>query len=329
MDVATIINKWNLELPEYKKLGKLAFAFLKSEIKQLEISPIISFRAKDQLSIIKKIRKKQIEDPSYNYDSLTDKLGIRIICNFNSELEKVHEFLYKYFNVIQEDIKKNNVSFNKLDYQSNHYDVKINPEITQFKNQSGLKDLIFEIQVRTINQNAWADVAHTLIYKQESEIENLIKRKIFRLIALYELADDEFNSINEHIKQMPDNHIYSLLKKIEGKFYKLSKCDFDRDYSIANLKVIFSFFTETQIDFIHNNIESFITSNEAKIEHIFKDNKGYFLSSSYLTQPEIFIIWFSLVNFEYYITSNWLNNFDYQELEDIANWWGLNITQTL
>jgi putative GTP pyrophosphokinase len=328
IDIPTIIRLWEADEPNYQKLGALTHKFIKTEITEMEISPLISYRTKEQLSIIKKIRTKQINDKTYDYDALKDKLGIRIVCNFNSDLDKIEKFIYKYFNVIGlPDRKKEKVRYDKLDYQSNHYDVQIKTEVPYFKKHAELKGFTFEIQVRTINQNAWADVAHSLIYKQESEIDDAIKRKIFRLIALYELADDEFNSINEYILSAPDNHVYSLLKKIEGKFYKLAKCEFDREYSVSNLKTILTFFSEEQKQHLNRDIESFITISEEKIKTIFDDNRIYFLSSPYLSQPEIFVIWYALEFFQFYITAKWLDYFDYQDLEDIANWWGLNIEQ--
>jgi putative GTP pyrophosphokinase len=60
---------------------------------------------------------------------------------------------------------------------------------------SGLATLRAELQVRTVLQHAWAAVSHKLQYKREDDIPVQLRRKLFRLSALFELADDEFISL--------------------------------------------------------------------------------------------------------------------------------------
>jgi len=53
----------------------------------------------------------------------------------------------------------------------------------------------FEIQVRTIGQDAWASVSHYLHYKHETSFPPERLRDLYALSALFYLADVHFESL--------------------------------------------------------------------------------------------------------------------------------------
>ena len=233
------------------------------------------------------------------------------------------EFIKDSFNIIRTEYKQDHLDFNKLDYISNHYDCKIKSSVKEFKNYTQYKDLIFEIQVRTLNQHAWSNTSHTISYKQELNIPVNLKRRIYRLLSLYELADDEFSGVNNALKGHKDNYVYTLLRKLEGKFYKFAKCDFDRDISLKDIDIILNYCESEKIkNEIDENIENFLHENEKKIKKIFTDNKSRFHEILFITQPEIFIIWYLLQKYPFTIEDNWDNDFEPDDLEQIKTLWG-------
>jgi hypothetical protein len=184
-------------------------------------------------------------------------------------------------------------------------------------------DFVFEIQVRTLNQHAWSNTAHSLSYKQEADLPVNLKRKVYRLLSLYELADDEFSIVNKALKEHQNSPIYMLLKKLEGKFYKFAKFDYDRETSLKYINIFLSYFeTEDVKTQLIDNIENFIASNEQKIQKIYDENRNRFYEILLLTQPEIFIIWYMLENNSFTIEDNWANDFDAEDLEQIKTIWG-------
>lgn len=315
LDIVQISEQWNEDEPKLNKLGAEVSSFLRKGLFTKELHPEISYRTKEIQSLIKKIQKKQ-KTKEYGYNDLRDKLGIRIICPFISDLDIVDSFLKENFIIRKEEKKKEKIDFNKLDYQSNHYDVSVKEEIIAFD-----KNFIFEIQVRTMNQHAWANSAHILYYKQDIELPDEMKHRIYRLLSLYELADEEFTKVNDYLKGKKDDLIYNLLRRLEGKLYKYAETDFDREISINNLTILLSFFTENEINEINENIELFIINNDAKIQHIFNDNRSRYAEIPLLTQPEIFIIWYGLEKYPFSITDNWDSFFDEDELEIVQNLW--------
>ena len=225
-------------------------------------------------------------------------------------------FLKKNFKVRKEEKKKEKIDFNKLDYQSNHYDVSVKQELINFD-----PNFIFEIQVRTMNQHAWANSAHILYYKQDIMLPDEMKHKIYRLLSLYELADEEFAKVNEYLKAQKGNLVYTLLRRLEGKLYKYAESDFDRELSVHNLTTILGFLSDDEHNRLNTGIEPFILENDVKIQHIFNDNRNRYAQIFWLTQPEIFVIWYGLEKFYFSITDNWDDFFDPEELKIIQTLW--------
>lgn len=321
MDIKSIIDSWKVDEPKFDELGKVVSTFLKTTITECEILPEISYRTKDLLSIVKKIKKKK-RVKEYSYNHLNDKLGLRIICTFQEDMDKIDIYLHKYFNIINVEKKREILDVKSLDYLSNHYDACIDTKVKQFSNYSYLKELVFEVQVRTLNQHAWANTAHSLSYKQEAEIPPILMRKVYRLLSLFEIADDEFSLVNKALVEQPGNLVYTLLRKLESKIYKYAQVDFDRETSLFVIDIILGYLTTNEKATVLNGIDNFISSNEKKILDIFEENRSRYAEIPILTQPEVFLIWFCLSNFPFSITDNWSNDFDNYEIDEIRTLWG-------
>ncbi|HTA84539.1 MAG TPA: hypothetical protein VK783_16465 [Bacteroidia bacterium] len=324
LDIKQITERWEKDEPLYQELGKNVSKFIRTEIPEYEIMPETSFRTKELLSIIKKIKNK-LKEKDYSYDHLNDKLGIRIICAFKDDMSKVDSFINTSFTVKKVEYKEETLNFDRLDYISNHYDLQINPTTPFFKPLTHLKDFIFEVQVRTLNQHAWSNAAHALTYKQEADIAPNLKRRVYRLLSLYEIADDEFSAVNSAMMNNPDNILYTMLRKLEGKTYKYAKMDFDRKTSLSSLKSILGFFPKQEQKNILESIDNFITQNSKKIGEIYDLNRTRFAEISFLSQPEIFLVWYGLEKYSFTIEDNWSNDFDSEDLEQIKTLWGKSI----
>lgn len=189
------------------------------------------------------------------------------------------------------------------------------PEFFKFK------DLVFEIQVRSINQHAWSNSAHILTYKSEAEIPKSLQRKVYRLLSLYEIADDEFSSVNTALQDSKNNIAYKFIRKFEGKVYRFIQMDFDRVLSIYNFNKLLSEFDAETKEKTLDRLIHFVNENEAKLEHIFKENKIRFHKILVLTQPEIFLIFYMLDHHTATLEYIYANKLDYNELESLIGIW--------
>ena len=82
---------------------------------------------------------------------------------------------------------------------------------------------------------------------------------------------------------------------------------------------------ETFVNQVINEIDSFILNNEQKIKRLYDENRNRFYEILFLTQPEIFIIWYMLQNNPFTIQDNWANDFEEEDLEQIKTLWGNNL----
>jgi putative GTP pyrophosphokinase len=63
------------------------------------------------------------------------------------------------------------------------------------------RDMLFEIQIRTILQHAWAEFEHDRNYKFKGILPDEIKRRLFIVAGNLELLDGTFESISKDIDQ--------------------------------------------------------------------------------------------------------------------------------
>ena len=164
----------------------------------VKVSALLTYktRVKSFDSYYKKLLKFPPTDPAIRFPLVTDLIGIRIVCPFLQNLSEVENILIKNFTVREVERKGADRTFCEFGYESTHILADI-PESLKV----GLllpENLIFEVQIRTILQDAWAEVEHELIYKFEfSPFDFPLKRKFASINASLSLADILFQEIRD------------------------------------------------------------------------------------------------------------------------------------
>lgn len=87
----------------------------------------------------------------------------------------------------------------ELKYKSNQFDL-VADDITD----SGGNPLRIEVQVRTAAADAWYVVDHRLQYKGPVELPSDLQRKLYRLIVLAELFDEEVEAVLARQVELPE-----------------------------------------------------------------------------------------------------------------------------
>jgi putative GTP pyrophosphokinase len=130
-----------------------------------------------------------------------DILGFRIVHPFLETLRVTERKLRARFDCEEVERKGNDLSFNAFGYQSVHLLVKIPRDLA--KAHAGADLPVFEIQLRTILQDAWAEVEHELIYKKDfSPFDEPIRRKLAALNANLTLSDILFQEIRDYQRHL-------------------------------------------------------------------------------------------------------------------------------
>jgi len=128
-------------------------------------------------------------------DEITDLSGVRIIAYYQDEVDEIGGIIEAEFAVDARNSVIHKPEGAEFGYLSRHYVVQLSPKRAILSEWSEFAGLKAEIQVRTVLQHAWAAISHKLQYKREDDIPVPLRRKLFRLSALFELADDEFISL--------------------------------------------------------------------------------------------------------------------------------------
>lgn len=205
-------------------------------------SPIeqVNGRVKKISSILDKMQRKQI--PIENMEEeIEDIAGVRIICQFVEDIDKVIEIIKnrKDMTVLSEKDYIKNVK--ESGYRSYH--MIISYEVNTLR---GAKILKSEIQIRTLAMNFWATVEHSLQYKYRKNIPEHIKVKLLNASRAIVSLDEGMSSVRDEIMDAQNsfqikadtvadilNNIQNLYKsankrevvKIQDEFYRVFKTD--------------------------------------------------------------------------------------------------------
>lgn len=192
MNYKSLYREYRARLEQFKNTKLAAKSQLDHALKRKRIKThSLPSRIKSFSSFIQKVRKKNLKDP---FNEINDLVGLRVVCLFLSDLEKVGEIIKHTFTLISEEDKIDNRPKDIFGYMDIQYVVSLRDSTL-----AGIDPMYFEIQVRTIAQDAWASVSHELYYKRPEKIPEEWKRDFYALSALFYVADQHFRILNEEI----------------------------------------------------------------------------------------------------------------------------------
>lgn len=210
--------------PVYIEFAKLLENILNEAVKSLSILAIVQARPKGVVSFSNKIiSKDKYKNPLVD---MTDLCGGRVIVHFQSQVEKICNFIKENFEIDEANSldAKSRLQVNEFGYRSVHYIVTPKKDsILGIGVDDKFKTLKAEIQVRTLAEHVWADISHDRIYKTELNIPDEWKREAARLSAVLENADKEFAGMSSEIDSLTT--IYELqfeTEKAEVDILKLT-----------------------------------------------------------------------------------------------------------
>ncbi len=169
---------------------QIGMLFLKND---LTLGVPMESRVKPWSSIEEKVFRKSLDIKSIT--QLTDLVGIRAIFLFQRDLLIAENLLTSTFNVVSAEDTGLRLAEAQFGYQSRHYIVQLPSDWLTIPSFSELSGLQAEIQVRTLAQHIWAAVSHKLQYKQERNVPPPIRRTMYRVSALLETVDLEFQRV--------------------------------------------------------------------------------------------------------------------------------------
>lgn len=208
--------------PVFQEIMDNIKAKIQSNLK-LSSQPTYKSRIKSFNSYYKKVLRQRREEAikSKNLVCLTDMMGIRIICTFLEDISEVQNQIKNLFDIKEVEIKGADQSYKEFGYESVHVLVSVPEDCrpSEISDDIVLPDeLVCEIQIRTILQDAWAEVEHELIYKTEfTPFDMPLKRKLASMNASLSLADIIFQEIRDYQKKLQNE-----MNQRRHNFYELA-----------------------------------------------------------------------------------------------------------
>ena len=175
---------------------------LLSQARHIDIAKIEG-RVKDRDECLRKFSRKYraaLEESGAPYEIrpyITDLIGVRVVCLYEDELEKVAQSVQSHFDVsdVTDKVSALEGTEASFGYKGLHLDLRLNAVQAALPENAAYAAQPFELQLRTIIQDAWSVLDHKIKYKKSIPAE--LKRRINVLSALFELADREFRQIRD------------------------------------------------------------------------------------------------------------------------------------
>ena len=191
MDLETLRQEYNKLEPRYKQLKEEVLSIIVGELERSNIPyHVLEGRIKTFDSLEAKAKQ---QEAIASLEDVVDICGVRVICLFRSDIERIGEIIYAQFDVDTKDDKLLSMSQQEFGYFSVHYVSRL-PKRYAGPRYDEIKGLRFEVQVRTIAMHAWATVSHYLAYKSSLSVPSNLKKDFSALSALFHLADSQFES---------------------------------------------------------------------------------------------------------------------------------------
>ena len=177
------IRLWRELLIPYELAVKelvMKFNHLKKEHQERDLySPIeeVTGRVKSINSILEKMQRKNISWEELE-EKVEDIAGVRIICQFYEDIEKVADLIQKRSDMKVLEIKDYVTHMKESGYRSYHMIISYAAETLD-----GRKEIRAEIQIRTLAMNFWATLKHQIKNKSKST------RKVEIVVTLRDCAD--------------------------------------------------------------------------------------------------------------------------------------------
>ena len=168
----------------------------------------VQYRAKEPNSFGRKAAIPSEADPTKPQypkplEQITDLAGVRVITHFPGTLADIDRLLQEEFEVLERSDKRQElIEEDRFGYQSIHYLVRIKSARARLAEYERFAPAIAEIQVRTILQHAWAEIEHDIQYKSAVAIPAEIHRRFMALAGMLEIADREFQAIQDTDRQL-------------------------------------------------------------------------------------------------------------------------------
>lgn len=230
-EASKFLEFYHLQYAHNQTLAKGAEGFIVAWLQDHDYDlHVVSGRAKTPSSLREKILYKPYRDPERE---INDLIGVRVITYYGAQVDKISDRLRNGLTVDEgnsldkrEQLKDNG----QFGYRSVHLVGKLSQR--NAKQYPELKGVIFEVQIRSVLDHAWAEIEHEIVYKSGIVFPNATRRRFAAVAGSFEILEDEFLRLREDTDRLIDAHLHTYKAGLE------KSADFDAARLTAALEVM-------------------------------------------------------------------------------------------
>ncbi len=271
------IQLWRSILCPYELAVKeliVKFEHIISEHRENDLySPIeqVSGRVKSVASILEKMQRKHIPMERME-EEVEDIAGIRIICQFEEDIETVASLIQNRSDITIKSEKNYLKHVKQSGYRSLHLIIYYTVETL-----NGPRKLQAEIQIRTMAMDFWATIEHSLQYKYKGDMPPHVAERLTNAADAIILLDQEMSSVRNEImdaqnsSQMQSNLVKDILNNIEN-LYRVSS---EREVTKIQTEFLRVFHTKDlkQLERFHRQLD--IIAEGYRAQAVYHDIGGH------------------------------------------------------
>jgi len=292
-------------------------------------------RVKDIDSCYLKTKRKNKID----IDSITDMIGLRILCLFEQDIFDVYKYLLNMLNsevyvlkeilvygwkkesiipidFMESEFKKfdkyNNITFEDIyrdnGYQSIHF-------VGTYKDFHKEMECSFEIQLRTLLQDVWGELEHKLAYKQKSP-HQFIRQSFMRLSKALETND----MLITHLKSFIDESICGIdpIPFSVGNIYKYEHEILPDIFKQSEVEAFFNDYNTLLSETSKDNLKSVCSVYEELVSKCMQHDPSIYKDEKFIYWREMEEAFFNVIHedfdcaidiYEKYLQSSYISAF--------------------
>jgi putative GTP pyrophosphokinase len=319
-DLEEVRKQWLAEREQWKSFGLVAADRIRSTLRRRGIWANVTSRAKEVDSLLKKL----ISKPWHTYQTLGDKVGVRVIVRYVREVEIAMELAHELFVCQGRENKISALGPDKVGYLSTHVDIRfLNGD--SMAAQYPPEAFHAELQVRTMAQHLWADMAHDTFYKNDETLSPVplpLRRRVNVLAGVVEVADNEFDRLAAEIPEVPE---VMVLRNLERYFLALATRPTNVELSLKVIRLLFPLYHLEPRQLVPI-LDEFFADRESVLKSVYASAEADDGRSAFLYQPEALMIYHLLETKPIATHHSWNQEFPERELERIAAPFGISLS---
>jgi ppGpp synthetase/RelA/SpoT-type nucleotidyltranferase len=256
---ATVSERYFHELPQLKASLELWKDLVRRGADLFDVGALVDGRVKSHRSVLGKVYRRA---KPRTWESLGDLVAIKAVFATQRGADQFTDWVN-----LQEswhprlDVRRSDAD--RLSYQSYQYDLWSDQSV-----DSTGAPVKVELQVRTAAADAWYVVDHRLRYKGAVALPSDLERKLFRLIVLTELFDEEVEAVIERQASLPEYGVARLYESLVREVDEVIDGHAKASRPEGLLELVLSAYTDEEVAAVESVVGQFVDANRPKLREV-------------------------------------------------------------